>query len=87
MKTNFETKLDEYGEVIACDSCASEVPVAPFEWGPPYNEDHERKKRMLCYICANTYIGNNTRDYRNPEGPISRIIAQVGNILLYGVKE
>ena len=59
---NIEYKIvRDRGDIVACDSCNCEAPLCGFEWGPPFNETHDRPKRLLCEFCATTMAGNVTR--------------------------
>lgn len=71
---------DENQEVQGCVSCGCEVPLASFDWGPPYN-DYGLKERMLCEVCASTDIGTMTR-HRSDNYKIAKVIAQVANLII-----
>lgn len=81
--TDYKIHKTELGDVIPCDSCASEVPTTPDDWGPPYTEKHERSQRYLCEFCAESFVGNMTRDlkHQNPDRQLAIIIAQAVNFL------
>jgi hypothetical protein len=56
---NFELR-EEGGEVVRCDSCDFPAPTAGFDWGPPFNAEHDRPQRMLCEFCCTTMASRHT---------------------------
>lgn len=79
----------ENDEILQCDSCSFPAPTAQFDWGPPFNVDHEYPKRLLCEFCRTTMASNHTR-HSSPDAfsqlraEVWRAAAGVFNMLRYG---
>jgi hypothetical protein len=54
---------EEHGEVVQCDSCDFPAPTAGFDWGPPFNVEHDRPQRLLCEFCCTTMASRHTAAY------------------------
>ncbi len=70
----YKYQKNEFGDIVGCDSCDSNVPVGLFE------------NRLLCELCACSFISNATK-YPNQYDSVElyQAIAQVGNIILDAV--
>lgn len=81
----YKIHRNEHDEIKPCQSCKCEVATYPFDWGPPYNEQHDDEKRHLCEFCASSYVGNITRHHHKRDDAsyirqeIAILIAQAVN--------
>jgi hypothetical protein len=71
--------LKRDGDILTCNSCACEAPLAHFDGGAG------RRARDLCEVCASTFIGNMTQYatlYSTEQRDQAVIQAQVANLML-----
>lgn len=76
----FKYRKTEGGDIEDCDSCQMPAPVAESEYS---SSGRRGQKRLICEICACSFIGNAT-DFLAQTNNVSlfQSIAQVGNMLL-----
>ncbi len=65
MDRDFKLRRNEYGDILGCDGCGEEAPLAETSGGYP------EKKFEFCGLCYSSFIGNakmypNQYDYVTP---------------------
>ena len=72
----YEIKKNEDGDIKPCDCCGCEVALSTYE--------DRGKKKVLCEVCATTFIGNSLD--RRHEPVTKEILAQVANLIIEKIK-
>lgn len=76
--SDYKFNRNEYGDILGCGSCQSEVPTSVYKRPPPNSDDTV----LLCEICATSFIGNHYLYEHNRDAfKITQTIAQIGNII------
>ena len=82
-ETIYLLRHSEYNDIIECQSCHYPAPVAEFPAHRPGDPS-----RMLCEICASTYLGNITGTPHNYKTPseLAQFLGWFANHLLSEIR-
>ena len=73
------------GEIMGCDACRQEVPVADFKAEPFQRPIPEDGMNHFCEVCANTFSGNSFVYPNQYPAEIMQHIAACTNIILAAI--
>lgn len=83
MRTIYKFRKTEDGDIMECDCCNYEAPLAEFE------DDRFSKKRgpyFFCRVCSESMISRYWNGPPDEDFALYRVIAQVANIVISELK-